>query len=598
VIRNIIWFLIALFSIILFWLWKKMSLLPLWGHLPLAVFVLSWGVFLLLLVQLKYKDKASHQLILLSILSGVVLALGFPPLPLTPVLFVGFIPLFILFKKIKTEELNYHSWFFVFNAFVIWNILTTYWVANASFVPGIVAIWLNSFFMTIPWLGAIRIGKRLPKWRWISFIIFWLCFEWIHLNWEMSWPWLTLGNAWAALPQCIQWYEYTGVFGGGVWVLGVNVLLYYLFFDSNHFTFDIIWIRQKLFSKLGVASLIVLILPFIVSMFLWFNFKETGTTVEVGVVQPNYEPHYEKFKIPEDQQLFQIEKLAAAAVTPNTKFVIFPETSFGEVGGVIRKNNINQDPRIIRLFDFMIAHYNVPIVAGITSLNDIPADQLPTKFSRAYRDSDPPQYYEIENAAIILKAKEEPIPLYRKSKLVPGAEIFPYKNILPFLKPLVDQLGGTTAGLATQEKRMVFESNTLKIAPVICYESIYGQFVRDYIKLGAQAIFIMTNDGWWDDTPGYKQHLAFGALRAIEFRKPVIRSANTGISCFINARGQVSHSTKYGKEAGFYANCTFSDAKTIYAYFGDWIAYLALILGAILIIYSFFLKFTNSLPRS
>ena len=481
----------------------------------------------------------------------------------------------------------------MFNSFVIWNILTTYWVANASFVPGIVAIGLNSFFMTIPWIGAIRIGKRLPKWRWISFMVFWLCFEWIHLNWEMSWPWLTLGNAWAALPHCIQWYEYTGVFGGSIWVLGVNVLLYYLLFDSDHFTFNIIWIRQKLFCKLGIASLIIIILPFIVSMFLWFDFKEIGTTVEVGVVQPNYEPHYEKFKIPEDQQLFQIEKLAAAAVTPNTKFVIFPETSFGEVGGVIRKNNINQDPRIIRLFDFMIAHYNVPIVAGITSLNDIPADQLPTKFSRAYRDSDPPQYYEIENAAIILKAKEEPIPLYRKSKLVPGAEIFPYKNILPFLKPLVDQLGGTTAGLATQEKRMVFESNKLKIAPVICYESIYGQFVRDYIKLGAQAIFIMTNDGWWDDTPGYKQHLAFGALRAIEFRRPVIRSANTGISCFINARGQVSHATKYGKEAGFYANCTFSDAKTVYAYFGDWIAYIALILGAIIIIYSFFLRFTK-----
>ena len=109
-----------------------------------------------------------------------------------------------------------------------------------------------------------------------------------------------------------------------------------------------------------------------------------------------------------------------------------------------------------------------------------------------------------------------------------------------------------------------------------------------------QAIFIMTNDGWWDDTPGYKQHLAFGALRAIEFRKPVIRSANTGISCFINARGQVSHATKYGKEAGFYANCTFSDVKTIYAYTGDWIAYLALILGATMILYSFFLRFTKN----
>lgn len=102
---------------------------------------------------------------------------------------------------------------------------------------------------------------------------------------------------------------------------------------------------------------------------------------------------------------------------------------------------------------------------------------------------------------------------------------------------MVDKLGGSVQGLGRQRERSVFESGSTKIAPVICYESIYGNYIGDYIRNGAEAIFIMTNDGWWDDTPGYHQHLAYGILRAIEFRKPIARSANTGISCFVDAKG-------------------------------------------------------------
>ena len=83
------------------------------------------------------------------------------------------------------------------------------------------------------------------------------------------------------------------------------------------------------------------------------------------------------------------------------------------------------------------------------------------------------------------------------------------------------------------------------MAPVICYESVYGEYSTGYIKKGAQAIFIMTNDGWWDNTAGHRQHLYFASLRAIEARRAIARSANTGISAFVNQRGDILQPTRY-----------------------------------------------------
>jgi len=192
-----------------------------------------------------------------------------------------------------------------------------------------------------------------------------------------------------------------------------------------------------------------------------------------------------------------------------------------------------------------------------------------------------PRYYEIQNSAIQLQSDSSEIPVYVKSKLVPGVETFPYRKLLPFLKPIVDKLGGSVHGLGIQKERSVFNNQSLSIAPVICYESIYGNFVGDYIRKGAQAIFIMTNDGWWDNTPGHKQHLAFGALRAIEFRRPIARCANTGISCFVNARGDISHQLAYGTQGSITNSMAFSSYETIYSKTGDLIAYVCLIFSVL-----------------
>ncbi|MEO6191170.1 MAG: apolipoprotein N-acyltransferase, partial [Saprospiraceae bacterium] len=369
----------------------------------------------------------------------------------------------------------------------------------------------------------------------------------------------------------------------------VNVLFYEWFIKTN--SFRNFQIKQFLIlrKKQILVLLAVIVLPILISLYRYSTYLPEGKYGEVCLVQPNYEPHYEKFVVPEMDQITRLGRLAELVINKETKFIVFPETSFGDTGdGPLNKDRIGDDNRIILFYDFIETHMNIPIVMGVTTVHILKDSSKHTPFTRINPRTN--SAYEIANSAIILKNRTEQIPVYNKSRLVPGAEIFPYRKILPFLKPIVDMLGGSIQGLATQEERSVFESNGYIIAPVICYESIYGNYLRGYIKNGAQAIFVMTNDGWWDDTPGYKQHMAYSKLSAIEFRRPVLRSANTGITCFINSKGDVGKSINYGVHSAINQGITFSTEMTFYSLFGDLIAYAAFITAFILLILFFLVK--------
>ena len=196
-------------------------------------------------------------------------------------------------------------------------------------------------------------------------------------------------------------------------------------------------------------------------------------------------------------------------------------------------------------------------------------------------------FYEILNAALQIEIGNDDVQLYRKSKLVPGPEILPYRRIFFFLKPLIDKLEGTTAGVGTQPERSVMSSDAGKVAPAICYESVFGEYVTGYIRKGAQAIFIMTNDGWWDNTAGHRQHLHFASLRAIETRRAIARSANTGISAFINQRGDILQHTRYNEPVAIKGAIRFNDAVTFYVLWGDTIARISLFASIILLLNTF-----------
>ena len=183
------------------------------------------------------------------------------------------------------------------------------------------------------------------------------------------------------------------------------------------------------------------------------------------------------------------------------------------------------------------------------------------------------------------------IEIYHKSKLVPGFESIPSKGLIRIISRILPQLGGLNRGYATQKERTCFSNSdkSQKIAPVICYESVFGEYVTDYIMKEAGAIFIMTNDGWWKNTNGYRHHLSYASLRAIETRRPVIRAANTGVSCFIDIRGKVIMKTPWWKSATL--KCTFNPETRItpYVKHGDFLMVTAIILSVVVLIVVFIL---------
>ncbi|HRN41789.1 MAG TPA: apolipoprotein N-acyltransferase, partial [Vicingus sp.] len=176
--------------------------------------------------------------------------------------------------------------------------------------------------------------------------------------------------------------------------------------------------------------------------------------------------------------------------------------------------------------------------------------------------------------------------IYHKSKLVLGVEKMPFSSLLSPIEKFAINLGGTTGSYGVEKEAKIFDNEKTKIAPVICYESIYGEYVTDYVKKGANVIFIITNDGWWEDTPGYKQHLAYGRLRAIETRRSIARSANTGISCFINQRGDVLQATNWWEQDVIAGKINLNNQTTFYTIHGDYIGRVAAFIGALMLLWN------------
>lgn len=540
----------------------------LWGHRPLLLFLAAWAAVVLAYTIGCYRS-IRWPLLGLSTLSGVLLGLGFPGyLPWPLLMFVGFVPLLLVEERIAADASRPRGWStfrHAYHAFILWNIISTYWVTNTALVAGLAAIMANSLLFCIPFMLFHATRRATPKLGYAALAAYWMAFEQVHLGWEMTWPWLTLGNAFAKVPAWVQWYEYSGVFGGSLWVLLLNLLAFH-------------WLRRYQRGEgrqpLRLAQMgLLLALPILLSLLRYYTYTEQGPAVEVVVVQPNYEPHYQKFEVEEDQQVERYLQLSRQTLTADSRYLVYPETSFGYV----EKSALEAYPAIQRLRALMTDYPQLKVVTGLNAYRDLPAGEAPGPAARERRfGNGQVRYYEVMNAAVQLSPEKTDVEWYLKSKLVPGPEIFPFKKILFFVEPLIERLDGTVAGLATQAQRSAFASSDGKVAPVICYESVFGDFSTGYIRAGAQAIFVMTNDGWWDDTPGHRQHLWFASLRAIETRRGVARSANTGISGFINQRGDIGQTLAYGQTGALRERMAFNQDVTFYVTWGDLIARIAL----------------------
>lgn len=506
---------------------------------------------------------------LLAIGSGLLLWGAWPVSPITFLIFVAWIPLLWVETKVKSRAkffgLTYITMF-------TWNVATTWWVWNAS-APGATGAFLaNSLLMCFPWFG-FKVAKKWlgEKVGYASLILFWMCFEYIHLqDWGLSWPWLTLGNVFSAQPGWIQWYEYTGTSGGTLWILLVNVSLF-LHVKSN-FSRE----GDKSYKNLG-AAIVLLIMPVVVSKLVNIP-KQIPAEKNIVIAQPNIDP-YEKVSTGSfEAQLHKLIQTSEKEIDSSTALLIWPETALFLANG-IEETKMKQNYFLNPLWGFLQRHPNLTLFTGIESYRAY--DSKKTKTARQMGEAG--FYFDAFNGSVLLDSNGVKA-YYHKSMLVPGVETLPW--FLKFIDSWFEKFGGTTAGYARQDERTVLTDTKhgYKIAPSICYESIYGEYMSRYVRNGANIIAIITNDGWWKNTPGHKQHVNYARLRAIETRKWVVRSANTGISCFIDPAGNIINPQSWDTNAAIKLNVPVNETKTFYVKNGDLLSKCAVALSILLLI--------------
>ena len=498
--------------------------------------------------------------------------LAWPARGFAPLLFVAWIPLFALEDEIASQRRNgvrFRIFPVTYLSFFFFNLFTTWWIWSASPFGMAGAVMANALLMSFVFLlfHAVKYNTN-DKVGYTFLIASWLAFEFLHLDWDLTWTWLNLGNGFGAYPWMVQWYEYTGTGGGTFWILLSNILLYNLL--------------KKYSVKKLVTGTVVIILPVVISLLIQSTYTEKKDPVEIVVIQPNIDPYNEKFSgMPPDAQLSKMLALADSGVTKNSKLIMMPETALPEG---IWEEQIETHPDILRIRKFIADHYNVPFLTGAATYKFYKGSEYP---ATARKFSDTEDHYDAFNTALLIDTSGA-TGMYHKSKLVPGVEKMPYPAVFGYLDQFAIDLGGIAGSLGMQDSSEVFLTGKIVAAPVICYESVYGDYVGSYIRRGANLICIITNDGWWSDTPGYRQHLQYARLRAIEHRRSIARSANTGISCFIDQTGTVYQKTEWWVPAVIRQEVNLNDELTFYSRVGDFPGRIGLLTALLLLVYAAF----------
>ncbi|MBQ5844049.1 MAG: apolipoprotein N-acyltransferase [Alistipes sp.] len=521
------------------------------------------------MIQLKENISTKHRL-LLSLLSALLLSAGWSGVCGFTVL-IGLVPLLIIshsYGPSWREFWKMAGWGTL--TFIIWHLATVWWVWNAAAIGTIAATIVGSWWALLPLMLFHFISKRMAKGiAYTLFVTAWIACEYIYIQAPaMSFPWLTLGNCFAFDSWAVQWYEYTGVLGGSLWVLVSNIIIFNAL--------------QKGTRGSWVMALCKVACPIIFSLILYAINSPTSDRylsdqqVEISVVQPNVDC-YTKFDSSAELQQKNLMNLLSE-VPATSKFVLMPETSLATT---VNERFIAAT-RIIQGFSNYLKNQKrqTMIVAGTQSL--VPyGTRRKSDTNRRSRDG---IYYDIFNSSIGVTSDPTQIPIHHKGKLVIGVETLPAWFRTSGLFEV--DLGGTAGQLGIGEGALPFEFEGTKIAPAICYEGLYGNFMGEFVRNGAQILGVVSNDGWWGDTPGYRWLFALCRLRAIEHRRDIARSANTGISGFINSRGDVLDSLGWDKEGLLTAQIRTNDSLTLYTRYGDYIGRISLYIALLSLLYT------------
>jgi len=527
--------------------------------------------------------------ILMALISGLLLGLPWSVTALFFLVFIGWVPLLLLEAEIQRQPNPYAIFNYAVVSFLLWNIIGTWWVAQAQFVGAIFIIVANSLVQAfVFWLASrIRTILRIPLL--FPFLAIWMGYEHFHLYWDLAWPWLNLGNALASVPEIIQWYEFTGVRGGTLWIILANFA----------FLSVIVKYRQKdpgSVASIGAATLVLLLLPILGSYLIFQNFEAEGETVNIALIQPNLDPYTEKFDpVKYARHVAEFFRTAEAIVDGETQYLFGPETLIVEQ---IDESDPSASIYYRNLLKFRKKHPKLNILLGVHSYKKLNSEDIPpgSRFNRAENF-----YYEAFNTALFLPPGPASEPqFYHKTKLVPLFERMPFVQYLSFLGNYALELGGYTGTYSNRQENSTFvrPEASITILPIVCYESIFGPYCSRNLPDERGFICMITNDGWWKNTPGYRHHFNFSPLRAIENRRDFVRVANTGISALINAKGMVTARTPWWEKTTLKGKIHLHGGQTFFARHGDYLGRISLIFAGFLVLYGWMRTAKKRSPKS
>ena len=486
----------------------------------------------------------------------------------------GLIALFglLAMERIADQLGKKRIWVYHYSAFVLWNTFTTFWVCNATVGGGIFAILANSLQMSLVF-GLFRLSKKkftgaLP---YIFLAAAWIAWERFYFDAEISWPWLVLGNSFARTTWAIQWYELTGALGGSLWIWACNLGLFGLLVSLSDGRFFCWNIKARAGSVIGYIAIIIV--PIFASIHIGKEYKDAMDAPEqlpVVIVQPNIDP-YNKFQaMTQDEQNAILEGQLSSALkdrksdsTAAPLLVVAPETFTSDIicGEYMRSRTWR------RFTNFLKDYPSVNMLFGASSYDYFDSPERPSHTARQLNNG---TWVESHNSALMIDgtARTE---IFHKSKLVVAVEKTPYPAIFCRID---DLLGGVMGRCVGQEEITLLNvkganGENIPVGSAVCYESVYGEYYTDYVRKGAQAMTIITNDAWWGDTPGYRQHLSYASLRAIETRRAIARCANTGISAIISPSGKILQPTPWWEPAIIKGQLPLRNDITFFVSHGD-----------------------------
>ena len=546
-------------------------------------------------------------------------------------------------------------WLWHYGTFVLWNAITTFWVCNATVGGGIFAVLVNAAEMSLIFglfrLLKRRTGGVLP---YVFLAAAWVAWEYWYFNYaEISWPWLVLGNAFAESTRLVQWYSLTGVLGGSLWIWASNLAVFGIMAalsEGTWFRWNG-WGR----GTAAAAAAVVIAVPAVCSLISYSSYEEQSSgTVDVVIGQPDFDP-YEKFEsltqseqnavllgLWEEElrrdtvgtgvhmsetvgQLADVRSSAGAGtgsaavslpLDPTVRFAPGPPSYVAEGGTGCRTctgagdnttghvlllapetftsdiwlNDPALSPTLSRFRDFQRRHPGCDILFGASTNRLYQQRSAPTILARKYGDG-----WRTNHNSAILSGADGHLDIYHKSKLVVGTELTPYPRVfVPIERMLCRMMGvsGLMGHCEGQDKPAALRmADSVRVGCAVCYESVYGGHCAGYVRDGAEFLTVITNDAWWGDTPGYRQHFSYSRLRAIELRRDVARCGNTGLSGFIDQRGDVVEKGPWWERAVLRGEVNLNSGLTFYASHGDWPGRVCVFIAVLVLLASVVMRF-------